>query len=119
MVSYRPQLLRKSAMSLPSNNFSRYLSPALLLASGAILSSLLALLRDRLLAGAFGASRALDVYYAAFRIPDLLFTLFLLFVASTAFIPVFMEWHIENTTEAKKLLDALFTVFLIFSVAVS
>lgn len=94
-------------------------SPALLLASGALASSLLALLRDRLLAGVFGASRELDIYYAAFRIPDMLFTLFLLFVASTAFIPVFLKQYAENREEAKKLLDALFTVFLIFSVAIT
>lgn len=94
-------------------------SPALLLASGALASSLLALLRDRLLAGVFGASRELDIYYAAFRIPDMLFTLFLLFVASTAFIPVFLRQYTENREEAKKLLDALFTIFVIFSVAVT
>src|SRR3989344_428200 len=44
-----------------------------ILAASAFLSSLLALLRDRLLAHTFGAGVELDVYYAAFRIPDLLF----------------------------------------------
>lgn len=43
------------------------------LAAFALLSSLLALFRDRLLAGEFGAGTELDLYYAAFRIPDLLF----------------------------------------------
>ncbi|PIR38200.1 MAG: hypothetical protein COV34_01105 [Candidatus Zambryskibacteria bacterium CG10_big_fil_rev_8_21_14_0_10_42_12] len=38
-----------------------------------IVSSLLALVRDRLLASSFGAGSELDMYYAAFRIPDLLF----------------------------------------------
>ena len=44
-----------------------------ILATSALLSSLLALLRDRLLAHTFGASTTLDLYYAAFRIPDLIF----------------------------------------------
>ena len=44
-----------------------------ILAFSALLSSLLALVRDRLMAHAFGASQTLDLYYAAFRIPDLIF----------------------------------------------
>ena len=36
----------------------------------ALLSQLLALIRDRLFAGTFGAGETLDIYYAAFRIPD-------------------------------------------------
>ena len=44
-----------------------------ILAGSAFLSSLLALLRDRLLAHEFGAGATLDIYYAAFRIPDLIF----------------------------------------------
>ncbi len=48
---------------------------ALLLAGSAALSAVLALVRDRLLAHTFGAGASLDVYYAAFRIPDLIFVL--------------------------------------------
>ncbi len=47
---------------------------AYLLASFALLSQILGLVRDRLLASTFGISGTLDVYYAAFRIPDFLFT---------------------------------------------
>src|SRR3989344_3062864 len=43
------------------------------LAASALLSSALALVRDRLFAHAFGAGTELDLYYAAFRIPDILF----------------------------------------------
>ena len=43
------------------------------LALFALLSSLLALLRDRIFAHMFGAGETLDLYVAAFRIPDLLF----------------------------------------------
>lgn len=46
---------------------------AYVLGASALFSSLLALLRDRLLAHTFGAGLELDLYYAAFRIPDLLF----------------------------------------------
>ncbi|MBI4080036.1 hypothetical protein HY414_02320 [Candidatus Kaiserbacteria bacterium] len=45
------------------------------LAASALLSSLLALVRDRLFAASFGAGTELDLYYAAFRIPDFLFVM--------------------------------------------
>ena len=43
------------------------------LALFALLSSILALLRDRIFAHLFGAGETLDLYVAAFRIPDFLF----------------------------------------------
>ncbi len=46
---------------------------AYLLAGLALCSQALALVRDRLLAASFGAGGTLDLYYAAFRIPDFLF----------------------------------------------
>jgi putative peptidoglycan lipid II flippase len=46
---------------------------AYLLGFFAVLSTLMALVRDRLLAGTFGAGEMLDIYYAAFRIPDVIF----------------------------------------------
>ena len=46
---------------------------AYILAISSLLSSVLALMRDRLLAHLFGAGPLLDIYYAAFRIPDAVF----------------------------------------------
>ena len=46
---------------------------AYILALSSLTSSVLALLRDRLLAHLFGAGPQLDLYYAAFRIPDAVF----------------------------------------------
>jgi len=46
---------------------------AYILAFSALLSSILALFRDRILAHLFGAGPSLDLYYAAFRIPDMVF----------------------------------------------
>lgn len=54
----------------------------------AIISGILGLFRDRLLASTFGASRALDVYYSAFRVPDFLYTLMLFLTSATAIIPI-------------------------------
>ena len=52
-------------------------SAALLLGAAGFLSRLLGLFRDRLLAGIFGASRELDVYYAAFQVPDFIYSILL------------------------------------------
>jgi len=54
-------------------------------------SRLVGLLRDRLFASHFGAGDILDVYYAAFRVPDFVFNLLILGTLSIAFIPVFSE----------------------------
>lgn len=61
---------------------------AYLLAAFALLSQLLALVRDRLFAAEFGASHTLDVYYAAFRIPDLLFATVASLLSLYALLPV-------------------------------
>jgi putative peptidoglycan lipid II flippase len=60
-----------------------------LLAVASLGSRFLGLIRDRILATGFGASADLDVYYAAFRIPDFLFQILILGALSAAFIPVF------------------------------
>lgn len=62
---------------------------AFVIAAAGILSRLLGFLRDRLLAGEFGAGDTLDAYYAAFRIPDLLYNLLVMGALSAAFVPVF------------------------------
>jgi len=54
-----------------------------------ILSRILGLFRDRILASNFGAGDVLDTYYAAFRIPDLIYNFLIVGALSAAFIPVF------------------------------
>lgn len=62
---------------------------AILIATSSLISRFLGIFRDRILASEFGASPTLDVYYAAFRIPDLLFNLLVLGALSAGFIPIF------------------------------
>src|SRR3989338_7017629 len=61
---------------------------AYVLGASALISSVLALFRDRLFAHAFGAGATLDVYYAAFRIPDLIFVLIASLFSAYALIPM-------------------------------
>lgn len=60
---------------------------ALLVALSSLVSRFLGIFRDRILAGEFGAGDTLDIYYAAFRIPDLIFNLLVLGALSAGFIP--------------------------------
>lgn len=60
---------------------------AYVLAGLTLASQILALLRDRLFAHSFGAGEILDLYYAAFKIPDLVFALVASLVSAYVLIP--------------------------------
>ena len=86
---------------------------AAVLAIAGLLADILSLFRDRLLAADFGASRALDIYYASFRIPDLIYTISLFFAASTALIPVLLKKFSEDNKEAEKFFGNIFSLFFV------
>jgi len=69
---------------------------AFIISLAGIASRVLGLFRDRILAGQFGAGDTLDAYYAAFRIPDLIYNLVMVGALSAAFIPVFTELITEK-----------------------
>lgn len=56
-------------------------------------SRIVGLVRDRILAGLFGAGNTLDVYYAAFKVPDFLFNLMVVGALSASFIPMFTKYY--------------------------
>lgn len=62
-----------------------------------IVSTILALLRDRLFAHVFGASAILDVYNAAFKIPDLIFVMIASLVSAFVLIPALAEKKLQNS----------------------
>ncbi len=64
---------------------------ASLIAASSVISRLIGIIRDRILAGEFGAGDTLDAYYAAFRAPDLIFNLLVLGALSAGFIPLFSD----------------------------
>ncbi len=87
---------------------------AIILAVATLISQLLGLLRDRLLAGTFGAGETLDIYYAAFRVPDFLFIAIGSLLAMTVLVPLLVELLQENNNEkTQRFLSSLFTVFTI------
>lgn len=93
---------------------------AFLLAASSLLSQCLGLVRDRLLAGSFGAGRELDIYYAAFRIPDLLYVTVASFVSVTVLIPILTQYR-EGDTRAHegKFVSRVATIFAVIMFFVS
>lgn len=87
---------------------------AYVLALFAFGSQLLALLRDRMLAHNFGADASLDIYYAAFRVPDLLFVLFASTLSVYVLIPFVARSRAKAGEEAgSDLLSQIFSLFLL------
>lgn len=93
---------------------------AFLLGLSAFASQLLALLRDRLLAHNFGAGTDLDVYYIAFRIPDLLYVSIASFVSVTVLIPFIVNRLGEDKRlDLSRFLNSVLTIFSIVMIIVS
>ncbi len=86
---------------------------ALIIAGFSLLSRILGLVRDRLLFSTFGAGDALDVYYTAFRLPDLIFNTLVLGALSSAFIPVFLEYWNKDKNEAWKIANSILNIMLV------
>ncbi len=93
---------------------------AFLLAGTALLSQIIGLVRDRILAGRLGAGMDLDIYYAAFRVPDFLYASIASFVAVTVLIPFILE-RMEgerNVQEVRRFINTICTVF-VFAMAIA
>lgn len=64
---------------------------AALVAMSSLLSRFLGVFRDRILGAKFGAGQELDIYFAAFKAPDLVYNLIVLGALSAGFIPIFTQ----------------------------
>ena len=83
-------------------------------------SRILGFIRDMVLARLFGATAAADAFFVAYRIPNLLRELFAEGSMSSAFIPVFTEYHTLRTRQdAWELASAAFTTLLTIVTAIT
>ncbi|MFC1711614.1 murein biosynthesis integral membrane protein MurJ [Patescibacteria group bacterium] len=92
------------------------LSAAIILMIMILASGILGLVRDRLLAGNFfsaGQQWQLDIYFASFRIPDIIFQILVLGTLSAAFIPVFSEYLVKDEKEAYYLASSILNIGLV------
>lgn len=104
----------KGLISLFNREISGLHQAAYLLGFFAICSQVLALLRDRILASQFGAGNTLDLYYSAFRIPDILFVTVASIVSISVLIPFLIEKFEKGEREGKEFIDTVFTFFFFF-----
>src|SRR3989344_6422124 len=92
---------------------------SLILAGSYLLSAFLGIYRDRLLAGRFGLSNELDVYYSAFSIPDFIALILIFGAISAAIIPIFNSYLVRSKDEAWQYINNLLNIFLSFLIAIS
>jgi len=92
---------------------------AYVLALFTLASQILALVRDRILAYQFGAGHELDIYYAAFRIPDLLYVLFASVLSVYVLLPFVYRARQDGNEAGRLVLSQMFTIFLVVYIMVS
>jgi putative peptidoglycan lipid II flippase len=93
-------------------------SASFILAVSYLVSAVLGLLRDRLLAGTFGAGNELDVYYTAFTVPDFIALILIFGAIAAAVIPIFSGYLLKSKEDAWKYLSNLLNVFLGFLIII-
>ncbi|MEQ1561453.1 MAG: lipid II flippase MurJ, partial [Nitrospira sp.] len=104
----------KSFLNFLNKEIAGLHQAAYLLGFFAICSQILALVRDRILASQFGAGNTLDLYYSAFRIPDVLFVTVASIVSISVLIPFLIERLEKSQEEAKEFVDTVFTFYFCF-----
>ena len=93
---------------------------SLILTVAALASRLLGWIRLLVIGSQFGASRELDAYFAAFRIPDAIFQLVVAGALSAALIPVFSSYRArDQEAEAWQLASSVINLVLIALAALS
>ncbi len=107
-----PVILPSSSAQAQDDNHS-VVKAAGLIGAATFSSRVLGFIRDMVLARLFGATPAADAFFVAYRIPNLLRELFAEGSMSSAFIPVFTEYHmLRAKRDAWELASAMFTTLL-------
>lgn len=83
---------------------------AIVIALATLMSRLVGIIRDRIFAHYFGAGAIMDAYYAAFKIPDLIYNLLVVGALTAGFIPVFTKLYHQEKPAAWKLANNVLTI---------
>lgn len=94
---------------------------AIIISSATLVSRLMGLARDRIFTHYFGTGPILDSYFAAFRIPDLIYNLLIIGALSAGFIPTFTKlfYQGEDKSPAWKLANNMLNITAIVLITVS
>ncbi len=115
MSAARPDGADEASRPGPGATVGRVLvNASLILTVAALASRLLGWVRLLVIGSQFGASRELDAYFAAFRIPDAIFQLVVAGALSAALIPVFQGYRARGQdAEAWQLASSIINLVLI------
>lgn len=96
------------------------ISAALVIGFFSLLSRILGLVRNRIFADMFGAGDEMDIYFAAFRAPDLIYNILIIGAVGAVFMPVFFEYlEKKGKKDAMELTSNILNIFTFGVVAVS
>lgn len=84
-----------------------------------LMSRIIGMLRDRVFAHYYGAGNVMDSYYAAFKIPDLVYSLLIIGALSAGFIPVFIEVMKKNKEESWDVVNGIVNIIGVLLVILS
>ena len=84
-----------------------------------LLSALLGVIRTRLLISHFyHAKELVDVFWAAFRLPDMVFQIIIVGALSSAFIPIFSK-HIGNNNKSNQIASSMINLVMVGMIILS
>ncbi len=111
----------KKILTFFNKEFNGINEAALLLGGFAFISQLLGLIRDRTLASVIGPGPVLDIYYAAFRIPDFLYISIASLASVTVLLPFLMDRikGDDGNKKARIFLSNVFSAYMIFMIVAS
>ncbi len=90
-----------------------------ILAISSIISGLLGILTDRLLASHFGAGLETSIFFAAFKIPDFVYNILISGGILVAFLPIFAEYFSENKEKAWQMTNYVLNIFSFLLISIS
>ena len=108
----------KKILALLGKEIAGLHEAAYLLALATFISLVLALVRDKLLAYFFGAGHLLDVYYASFRLSDMIYATIASTVAASVLVPFLIKKNKSGQSE-RHFIDHVFSIFFLGIIAVS
>lgn len=93
---------------------------ALLLGVFTLLSQVLGLVRDRMFTSRLGAGAELDIYYASFQMPDIIFNLIATLVSVTVLLPMLVKISDQDGEEkSHHFFNQVFTAFFVLVLGAS
>lgn len=112
-VHVKIERMVKNLFSLLTIRQTSILSGASIIMATVLLTKILGLVRDRLLAHVYSPDQV-AIFFAAFRIPDLIFSILVFGALSVAFIPIFTEYRErEGKEEAFRMAQSILNISLV------